>query len=72
VRYIDPETEGGKKPGFFARLFGAKEAPKKEEYQVHLVAADGGTNVEVLGKDGTPEQTKTGERILSLLHEQLK
>lgn len=71
VRYIDPETEG-KKPGFFARMFGAKEGPKKEEYQVHLVAADGGTNVEVLGKDGAPEKTRTGERILSLLHEQLK
>lgn len=71
VRYIDPETEG-KKPSFFARMFGAKETPKKEEYQVHLVAADGGTNVEVLSKDGAPEKTKTGERILSLLHEQLK
>lgn len=72
VRYIDPETEGGKKPGFFARLFGAKEKPKKEEYQVQLTTAEGGTQVEVLGKDGSPEQSKTGERILSLLHEQLK
>lgn len=71
VRYIDPETEG-KKPGFFARMFGAKEGPKREEYQVHLVTADGGTNVEVLSKDGAPEKTRTGERILSLLHEQLK
>ncbi len=72
VRYIDPETEGGKKPGFFARLFGAKESPKKEEYQVHLTTAEGGTQVEVLGKDGSPDRSKTGERILSLLHEQLK
>jgi outer membrane protein assembly factor BamC len=72
VRYIDPETEGGKKPGFFSRLFGAKEKPKKEEYRVQLTTAEGGTQVEVLGKDGSPEQSKTGERILSLLHEQLK
>jgi len=72
VRYIDPETEGGKKPGFFSRLFGAKEKPKKEEYRVQLTTAEGGTQVEVLGKDGSPEQSKTGERILGLLHEQLK
>lgn len=71
VRYIDPDTEG-KKPGFFARLFGAKEKIPQEQYQIQLKAADGSTDVAVLDKAGAPDQSKVGERILSLLHEQLK
>lgn len=71
VRYIDPENEG-KKPGFFARLFGAKEKIPQEQYQIQLKAADSSTDVAVLDKEGAPDKSKVGERILSLLHEQLK
>lgn len=71
VRYIDPENEG-KKPGFFARLFGAKEKIPQEQYQIQLKAVDSSTDVAVLDKEGAPDKSKVGERILSLLHEQLK
>ncbi len=71
VRYIDPDT-GSKKPGFFARLFGAKEKIPQEQYQIQLKAADSSTDVAVLDKDGAPDKSKIGDRILSLLHEQLK
>ena len=71
VRYIDPDV-GEKKPGFFARLFGAKEKIPQQQYQIQLKAADSSTDVAVLDKEGAPDKSKIGERILSLLHEQLK
>ena len=71
VRYIDPDIKD-KKPGFFARLFGAKEKIPQEQYQIQLKAADSSTDVAVLDKEGAPDKSKIGERILSLLHEQLK
>lgn len=72
VRYIDPDVVE-KKKGFFARLFSGKEEPQnREQYQIRLEPSDAGTDVEVLTKDGVPETSTTGERILSLLFEQLK
>src|SRR3989338_2747502 len=43
VRYIDPDIKD-KKPGFFARLFGAKEKIPQEQYQIQLKAADSSTD----------------------------
>lgn len=71
VRYIDPDNKAEKK-GFFARLFSSSEPPPSNQYQVQIRSADNGTNVAVLDKQGEPEASKTGERILSLLYEQLK
>jgi len=71
VRYIDPDNKAGEK-GFFARLFSRSEPPPSNQYQVQIRSADDGTLVEVLDKQGEPEASKTGERILSLLYEQLK
>ena len=72
VRYIDPEKDS-ERPGFFSRMFGAgKDKTPSEQYQIYLKTATQGTSVEVLSKDGAPESSKTGERILSLLYEQLK
>lgn len=71
VRYIDPETQG-KEKGFFSRLFSGSEPAPSNQYQVQIRSADDGTNVEVLDKQGEPDASKTGERILSLLYEQLK
>jgi outer membrane protein assembly factor BamC len=71
VRYIDPD-KAGKKPGFFSRMFGGGEPMANQQYHIHLQDAGTGTRVEVLDKDGEPETSKTGERILSLLYEQLK
>lgn len=70
VRYIDPEQQT-KKKGFFSRMFSDDQPPGRNQYQVHLKPAENGTQVEVLSKDGTPDTTKTGERILNLLYEQL-
>ena len=71
VRYIDPDNKAGEK-GFFARLFSRSEPPPSNQYQVQIRSADDGTLVEVLDKQGEPEASKTGDRILSLLYEQLK
>ncbi len=72
VRYIDPDKDIVDKPGFFGRLFGASDKKDNEQYQIHLQTSDAGTAVAVKSKDGAPEVSKTGERILSLLYEQLK
>ena len=71
VRYIDPDSQSGEK-GFFTRLFSRSDPAPSNQYQVQVRPADNGTNVEVLDKKGEVDATKTGERILSLLYEQLK
>ncbi len=73
VRYIDPDKIQ-KKKGFFARMFSKSDKKDTDEYQIHLKGSDtsSSTDIELLGKDGAPEHSPTGERILTLLHEQLK
>lgn len=71
VRYIDPDLPGRNK-GVLSRWFGSDDAKPTDQYQVRLMATNSGTEVEVRAKDGAPEASKTGERILSLLYEQLK
>jgi outer membrane protein assembly factor BamC len=73
VRYADPEAEMNEKDrGFFARLFSSDRKLKAEQYRVQVIAEPGGAQVHVLNKDGAAERSKTGQRILTLLHEQLK
>ncbi|MGI9332829.1 MAG: outer membrane protein assembly factor BamC [Gammaproteobacteria bacterium] len=75
VRYVDPEKElGNKDDGFFSRLkfWDNDEEEVDREYLVSVVNTSNATQVVVLDKDGAPERTGTGERILGLLHEQLK
>jgi len=72
VRYIDPEEGGKTKKGFIRRMFSGKEAAPREEFQIKLEAVAAGTDVSVRNKQGAPETSKIGERILTLLHEQLK
>lgn len=70
VRYIDPDTQKAK--GFFSKLFG-DDPPPRSQYQVQLKpTGERATEVAVRDKDGSPDASKTGERILSLLYEQLK
>jgi outer membrane protein assembly factor BamC len=79
VRYADPEAEMNEKDkGFMGRLFswGSDAKVKAEQYRV-LVSQEGagaaaGSQVQVLNKDGNAERSKTTQRILVLLHEQLK
>lgn len=75
VRYVDPDKElGNQDDGFFSSLkfWGDDEEPVDREYLVSVVDTSNATQVVVLDKDGAPERTGTGERILDLLHEQLK
>ncbi len=71
VRYIDPDKPDDQ-PGFIARMFGAEAKKDTDQYQIHLKPAGNQTAVTVKNKDGAPEWTKTGERIVTLLYEQLK
>jgi outer membrane protein assembly factor BamC len=71
MRYIDPDAVQ-KKKGFFSRLFSKKPKEPAEEYQLVVKGDDKATQVAVLDKDGRPDQSKTADRILTLLYEQLK
>jgi outer membrane protein assembly factor BamC len=76
VRYADPESEMAIKDrerGFFGKLFGGDSKLKAEQYRVQVQpATDENSQVQVLNKDGATESTKTTQRILTLLHAQLK
>ena len=77
VRYADPEAEMGEKD----------EGPVRPHLRLVLERLEGeggavpragdrrstnGSQVYVLNKDGAAERSKTAQRILALLHEQLK
>ncbi len=80
VRYVDPDVDasGEKKKGFFSKLKFWGDEPRdmsKDEFLISLVGGrdgDNTTEVLVLNKDGQPDKSDTADRILSLLHEQLK
>jgi uncharacterized lipoprotein len=59
--------------GFFSKMLGKDKAIQAPQYQV-LVGASGqaGTQVQVFDKDGKPERSPAGDRILALLNEQLR
>ena len=71
VRYIDPDT-AQKKKGWFRSLFSKKETDPTNDYQIVLKGNNASTRVDVLTKEGAPEQPKSSERILTLLFDQLK
>jgi outer membrane protein assembly factor BamC len=59
--------------GFLARLFSSGDPKvKAEQYRVQVRPEDERSQVNVLNKEGGAENSRTGQRILSLLHEQLK
>jgi outer membrane protein assembly factor BamC len=79
VRYADPdadmERKNRDKPGLLDRLaFWRSTDPKvkAEQYRVQVRQAAEKSEVLVLNKDGAAERSQTAQRILSLLHEQLK
>jgi len=71
VRYADPELEKDPR-GFLTRLFTNESKVKAEQYRVQIRETGTASQVNVLNKDGVADKTKTGQRILTLLHEQLK
>jgi len=80
VRYADPEAEMGEKDkgifGTIAGWFSSDSKVKAAQYRVQVTQESGGatagSQVYVLNKDGKAETSKTSQRILALLHEQLK
>jgi outer membrane protein assembly factor BamC len=75
VRYADPEAEMKEKDGgLISRLFswGSDSKVKAEQYRVQVSQETPGSQVHILNKDGAAENSKTAQRILALLHEQLK
>ncbi|HEY5290836.1 MAG TPA: outer membrane protein assembly factor BamC [Burkholderiales bacterium] len=79
VRYVDPQIDGqpssDKDKGFLSKLAfwkSDKSAIKAEQYRVVLKEANSVTEVQVQNKDGQQDNSDTGRRILSLLHDQLK
>ncbi len=75
VRYIDTDkAEAGADDSFFSALkfWGDDEKSDQNEYLVSLVGKQSTTQVVILDTDGKREQSETADRILGLLHEQLK
>ncbi|MGV3655002.1 MAG: outer membrane protein assembly factor BamC [Noviherbaspirillum sp.] len=78
VRYVDQDRDAQEKKdkGFFARVFsfGSGDDPAKvaQQYRVSVKGAGESSQILVLDKQGQPETSQAGNRILSLLTEQLK
>jgi outer membrane protein assembly factor BamC len=75
VRYADPEAEMNEKSnerGILSSLFSKDSKVKPEQYRVQVRQDQQESQVNVLNKDGAAEASKTSQRILALLHEQLK
>lgn len=75
VRYLDPEIEAKAKAdqGFFTKLFGREKAVQAPQYRVGLSSASETlTVVQVFSAEGKPERSPAGDRILSLLSEQIR
>jgi outer membrane protein assembly factor BamC len=76
VRYIDPniDNRSAENKGFFSRFkfWGGDDKQKSEQYRVVVKDLGERAEVNVLNKDGAREQSATANRILTLLHEQLK
>lgn len=75
VRYLDPEYEAKQrdKQGIFARMFGRDAKIDAQQFRIVVAANSGnGTDVSVQDKDGKPEASATGTKILAQITEQLR
>lgn len=78
VRYVDPDIDAVNKDekGFLSKLTfwkgSGKNKDNPEQYRIQVVAESGGSEVNILNKDGAIEKSETASRILNLLFEQLK
>lgn len=77
VRYVDPDIDGKKtEKGFLSKLaFWSSDDSKKmrqEQYRVLVKESGAACQVEVQDKDGKGAPSETADKILKLLHEQLK
>ena len=76
VRYIDPQIDNktAEDKGWLSRFkfWGGSDKSKAEQYRVVVKDMGERAEVNVLNKDGVREQSPTANRILTLLHDQLK
>jgi len=74
VRYSNPEADGAKKEkGLLDKLmFWKSDTPNIEQYRITVAEASPRSLVTVQDPNGTPDKSATGEKILSLLRDQLK
>jgi outer membrane protein assembly factor BamC len=75
VRYVDPKTAGqDATAGFFAKLFGSSSDTSGAalKYQVSLKSEGSKTIVSVLNSQGAPDAGENGQRIATLLADELK
>ena len=76
VRYVDPRLSAtAAEPGFFAKLFSfgsSKAATSPDRYRIALKADGERTTVSVQNSQGGPEAGDAGQRIVSLLVDDLK
>ncbi|SDY31553.1 Beta-barrel assembly machine subunit BamC [Collimonas sp. OK242] len=78
VRYVDQDADAKDKKsdkGFFAKIFSSSDSDKAKNaasYRILVKGSETGSQVAVLNKDGKPELSKTSDKILALLNEQLK
>jgi len=71
VRYADPESDKDDR-SLFAKWFTSDPKVKAQQYRVQISQGGTTSQVNVLSKDGAADSSKTAQRILALLHEQLK
>jgi outer membrane protein assembly factor BamC len=75
VRYLDPDYEAKMKSeqGFFSKIFSREKPVPAPQFRVVLAnQGENRTVVTVENADGKPERSPTGDRILTLLSEQLR
>ena len=73
VRYVDQQEEATQSSkGFFSRWFSSTPENKAMQYRILVKGNEAQARVAVFGSDGKPEVSRTGDRILNLLQEQLK
>jgi outer membrane protein assembly factor BamC len=73
VRYVNPEVEAKKEKGFLDKLmFWKEDVPNPEQFRITVAAAGDRSLVTVQDPNGVPDMTPNGEKILSLLKDQLK
>ena len=72
VRYSDPET-AAKSEGLLNKLmFWRTKDEKPEQYRITIAQSDPRSVVTVQDPAGTPDKSGNGEKILTLLKDQLK
>ncbi len=76
VRYADPETDGKKDDkGFLSKLaFWRSEDGKLKpaQFRIEVAQKGEGSQIRVFNQDGSAAPVETANKILNLLHEQLK